>query len=207
MPDRRDSFSRSILISSFTRTLIESPFGSVVGLPFVISSFLIYVGQNTIGSLLELLTTPARGLYITPSRSSSADAGKSARRPMGTAALARSLFVGCLRQWSQECQVFNISSIRQTQICLIDVFKNLYIMHNYNRYYCTYCITPCVHCLLSVPHVHFYHFCMSRRLYNSGFSISGSCKAALCFSAICWAVCCGTPYCCPACTGAVSAIP
>ena len=43
--------------------------------------------------------------------------------------------------------------------------------------------------------------------YNTGFSISGSCKAALCFSAICWAVCWGTPYCCPACTGAVSAMP
>ena len=85
-------------MSSLILILIDSPFGSFVGLPFAISSFLIYVGQNTIGSLLELLTTPARGLYITPSRSSSADAGKSARRPMGTAALAWSLFVVGLRQ-------------------------------------------------------------------------------------------------------------
>ena len=80
-------------------------------------------------------------------------------------------------------------------------------MHNYNRNYCTCCIIPCGYCLLSVPHVHFQRFCVSPRLYNSGFSISGSCKAALCFSAICWAVCCGTPYCCAACTGAVSAMP
>lgn len=126
---------------------------------------------------------------------------------MGTAALAWSLFVGCLRQWSRECQVFNISSIRQTQICLIDLFIFLYIMYKYNHHYCAYCTIPCVYCLLSVRHVHFQRFCMSRRLYNSGFSISGSCKAALCFSAICCAVCCGTPYCCVDCTGAVSAMP
>lgn len=111
-------------------------------------------------SLVEWVTTADWGFIYTPSRSSSADAGKSARRPMGTAALARSLFVGCLRQWSQECQVFNISSIRQTQICLIDLFIFLYIMHNYNRYYCTCCIIPCVYCLLSVHHVHFYCFCV-----------------------------------------------
>ena len=49
---------------------------------------------------LEELTTPARGLYITPSRSSSADAGKSARRPMGPAALTWSLFIVCHWQWS-----------------------------------------------------------------------------------------------------------
>lgn len=100
---------------------------------------------------------------------------------------------------------FIISSIRQTQICLINLFIFIYIMHKYNRHYCAYCTIPCVYCLLSVHHVHFHRFCMSRRFYNSGFSISGSCKAALCFSAICWAVCCGCPY-CFTCSGAVSTI-
>lgn len=55
--------------------------------------------------------------------------------------------------------VFNILSIRQTQICLIDLFIFLYIMHNYNRHYCAYCMILCVYCLLSVHHVHFYRFC------------------------------------------------
>ena len=56
--------------------------------------------------------------------------------------------------------VFNILSIRQTQICLIDLFIFLYIMHKYNRHYCAYCTIPCVYCLLSVPHVHFWCFCV-----------------------------------------------
>ena len=56
--------------------------------------------------------------------------------------------------------VFNILSIRQTQICLIDLFIFLYIMHNYNRYYCTCCTTSCAYFLLSVHHVHFYCFCV-----------------------------------------------
>lgn len=55
--------------------------------------------------------------------------------------------------------VFNILSIRQTQICLIDLFIFLYIMYKYNRHYCAYCMIPCVYCLLSVHHVHFYRFC------------------------------------------------
>lgn len=55
---------------------------------------------------------------------------------------------------------FIVSSIRQTQICLIDLFIFLYIMHKYNRHYCAYCTIPCVYCLLSVHHVHFYCFCV-----------------------------------------------
>ena len=55
--------------------------------------------------------------------------------------------------------VFNILSIRQTQICLIDLFIFLYIMHKYNCHYCAYCMISCVYCLLSVHHVHFYRFC------------------------------------------------
>lgn len=55
---------------------------------------------------------------------------------------------------------FIVPSIRQTQICLIDLFVFLYIMHKYNRHYCAYCMVPCVYCLLSVHHVHFYCFCV-----------------------------------------------
>lgn len=51
-----------------------------------------------------VVTTADWGFIYTPSRSSSTDAGKSAHRPMGTAALAWSLSIGCLRQWSRECQ-------------------------------------------------------------------------------------------------------
>lgn len=56
--------------------------------------------------------------------------------------------------------VFNILSIRQTQICLIDLFIFLYIMYKYNRHYCAYCMISCAYCLLSVHHVHFYCFCV-----------------------------------------------
>ena len=42
----------------------------------------------------------------------------------------------------------------RTLVFYIDASKILYIMHNYNRYYCTYCIIPCVYCLLSVRCVH-----------------------------------------------------
>lgn len=69
------------------------------------------------------LTTPARRLYITPSRSSSADAGKSARRPMGTAALARSLFVVSLRQWSMECYAKFIVILHKKQCFMKCVFR------------------------------------------------------------------------------------
>lgn len=139
------------------------------------------------------LTTPARGLYITPSRSSSADAGKSAHRPMGTAALAWSLFVVCLRQWSRECYAKTIVILHKKQ-CFIKCVFRVYPI-------CTLCITRySPHFLASTTYSIFY-------CHSSGFSISGSCKAALCFSAICLAVCCGCLYCCPACTGAVSAMP
>lgn len=56
--------------------------------------------------------------------------------------------------------VFNILSIRQTQICLIDLFIFIYIMYKYNRHYCAYCMISCAYCLLSVHHVHFYCFCV-----------------------------------------------
>lgn len=71
------------------------------------------------------LTTPARGLYITPSRLSSADAGKSARRPMGTAALAWSLFVVGLRQWSRECYAKSIVILHKKQ-CFIECLFRVY---------------------------------------------------------------------------------
>lgn len=45
-----------------------------------------------------VVTTADWGFIYTPSRSSSTDAGKSAHRPMGTAVLAWSLSIGCLRQ-------------------------------------------------------------------------------------------------------------
>ena len=69
------------------------------------------------------LTTPARGLYITPSRLSSANAGKSAHRPMGTAALAWSLFVVCLRQLSRECYAKTIVILHKKQCFIKCVFR------------------------------------------------------------------------------------
>ena len=71
------------------------------------------------------LTTPARGLYITPSRLSSADAGKSAHRPMGTAALAYSLFIVSLRQWSRECYAKSIVILHKKQ-CFIECLFRVY---------------------------------------------------------------------------------
>lgn len=64
-------------------------------------------------------------------------------------------------------------------------YRLVYTLHNSNHNSCTFCTIPYIYCLLSVPHVHFQCFCACPRLYSSGFSISGSCKAALCFSAIC----------------------
>ena len=156
---------------------------------------------------LEELTTPARGLYITPSRSSSTDAGKSARRPMGTAALAWSLFVVGLRQWSRECQwLYHFIYTTNTDLSYRSIYFSIHYAQIQSSLLCilydSICLLPFVR-----PSCTFLFLPCSYRLYNSGFSISGSCKAALCFSAICWAVCCGTLYCCAACTGAVSAIP
>ena len=77
------------------------------------------------------LTTPARGLYITPSRLSSVDAGKSAHRPMGTAALAWSLSVVGLRQWSRECYAKSIVILHKKQCsikCLFRVYP-IYTLH------------------------------------------------------------------------------
>lgn len=45
------------------------------------------------------------------------------------------------------------------------------------------------------------------RVHSFGRSISGSSSASLYRSAICCADCCGMPFCCPAGTGAVSAMP
>lgn len=58
-------------------------------------------------------------------------------------------------------RIFSNICIYTINTCFyIDVFKNLYIMHKYNRHYCAYCTIPCVYCILSVPHVHFYCFCV-----------------------------------------------
>ena len=93
------------------------------------------------------LTTPARGLYITPSRLSSADAGKSAHRPMGTATLAYSLFIVSLRQWSRECYAKSIVILHKKQCfieCLFRVYPICTLHITIYRFYflsiTTYCI-------------------------------------------------------------------
>lgn len=154
-----------------------------------------------------VVTTADWGFIYTPSRSSSTDAGKSALRPMGTAALAWSLFVVGLRQWSRECQwLYHFIYTTNTDLSYRSIYFSI---HHAQIQSSLLCILYNSMCLLHFvrPSCTFLLLLCSYRLYNSGFSISGSCKAALCFSAICWAVCCGTPYCCVACTGAVSAMP
>ena len=70
-----------------------------------------------------VVTTADWGFIYTPSRSSSADAGKSARRPMGTAALAWSLFIVSLRQWSRECYAKSIVILHKKQCFMKCVFR------------------------------------------------------------------------------------
>ncbi len=72
-----------------------------------------------------VVTTADWGFIYTPSRSSSADAGKSALRPMGPAALAWSLFVVCLRQWSRECYSKSIVILHKKQ-CFIKCLFRVY---------------------------------------------------------------------------------
>lgn len=70
-----------------------------------------------------VVTTADWGFIYTPSRSSSTDAGKSARRPMGTAALAWSLFIVGLRQWSRECYTKSIVILHKKQCFMKCVFR------------------------------------------------------------------------------------
>lgn len=74
-------------------------------------------------SMVEGVTTADWGFIYTPSRSSSADAGKSAHRPMGTAAIAWSLFIGCLRQWSRECYTKSVVILHKKQCFMKCVFR------------------------------------------------------------------------------------
>lgn len=80
-----------------------------------------------------VVTTADWGFIYTPSRLSSANAGKSAHRPMGTAALAWSLFVVGLRQWSRECYAKFIVILHKKQ-CFIKCLFRVYPI-------CTLCIT------------------------------------------------------------------
>lgn len=130
-------------------------------------------------SMVEGVTTADWGFIYTPSRSSSADAGKSAHRPMGTAAIAWSLFIGCLRQWSRECYTKSVVILHKKQCFMKCVFR-VYLI-------CTLRITRYRIRFLVITT--YSVFCC----YSSGFSISGSCKAALCFSAISAAVRLGFP--------------
>lgn len=72
---------------------------------------------------VEVVTTADWGFIYTPSRSSSADAGKSARRPMGPAALAWSLFVVSLRQWSREYYEKSIVILHKKQCFIKCIFR------------------------------------------------------------------------------------
>jgi hypothetical protein len=74
---------------------------------------------------VSVVTTADCGFIYTPSRSSSADAGKSAHRPMGPAVLAWSLFFGCLRQWSRECYTKSIVILHKKQ-CFIECLFRVY---------------------------------------------------------------------------------
>lgn len=70
-----------------------------------------------------VVTTADWGFIYTPSRSSSSDAGKSARRPMGTAVLAWSLSVVGLRQWSRECYAKSVVILHKKQCFMKCVFR------------------------------------------------------------------------------------
>lgn len=70
-----------------------------------------------------VVTTADWGFIYTPSRLSSADAGKSARRPMGPAVLAWSLFIIGLRQWPRECYAKSIVILHKKQCFMKCVFR------------------------------------------------------------------------------------
>lgn len=74
---------------------------------------------------VSVVTTADRRFIYTPSRSSSTDAGKSAHRPMGTAALARSLFIVSLRRWSRKCYAKSIVILHKKQ-CFIECLFRVY---------------------------------------------------------------------------------
>lgn len=150
--------------------------------------------------------------YIPPPGSVPGDADRATLCPMGSRCPGlNAAFSDAFGSGQGNANGFIISSIRQTQICSIDCFDLLYIMHKFNCYNCTNILNTAISALFrsvcscsahisTVP-------CTFQAAYNSGFSISGSSRTSLYLSAICWAVCCGMPCCCPACTGAVSAMP
>lgn len=111
-------------MSSLILILIDSPFGSVVGLPCGILFLLINVGQNSEVTLLGILTRRVLGLIYTPSPVSMPDATREARHPMGSRFPGLTLTFNGLRQWSRKkyiadnCQ--NIISIRKTTVFYID---------------------------------------------------------------------------------------
>lgn len=112
-------------MSSLILILIDSPFGSVVGLPCGILFLLINVGQNSEVTLLGILTRRVLGLIYTPPLPvSMPDATREARRPMGSRFPGLTLTFNGLRQWSRKkyiadnCQ--NITSIRKTTVFYID---------------------------------------------------------------------------------------
>lgn len=72
---------------------------------------------------VSVVTTADWCFIYTPSRSSSADAGKSAHRPMGTAALARSLFIVSLRRWSREYYDKSIVILHKKQYFIKCIFR------------------------------------------------------------------------------------
>lgn len=91
------------------------------------------------------------------------------------------LFVRHIAQFFSCCSLFNLST---PYLYIVTIYILCFRLDRYN--------ILCFGCF---------------RAHNFGLSISGSSSAPLCRSAICCADCCGMPFCCPAGTGAVSAIP
>ena len=96
-----------------------------------------------------VVTTADWGFIYTPSRSSSADAGKSARRPMGAAVLAWSLFIGCLRQWSRECYAKSIVILHKKQCFIKCLFRVYPICTLYITIYRFYFLTITTYCIFT----------------------------------------------------------
>ena len=91
------------------------------------------------------------------------------------------LFVRHIAQFLLYCSMFILST---PYLCIVTIYILCFRLDRYN--------ILCFGCF---------------RAHNFGLSISGSSSAPLCRSAICCADCCGMPFCCPAGTGAVSAMP
>lgn len=85
-------------MSSLILMLIDSPFGSVVGLPCGILFLLINVGQNSEVTLFGVLTRRVLNLIYTPSPVSMPDATREARCPMGSRFPGLTLMAKSLRQ-------------------------------------------------------------------------------------------------------------